>query len=78
MIPQLLALAAQYIAPAIASSAVGGAINAAMPKKGMTTPGQAPSMDQMDFNSLLAQPQQAQAQNSLPKLQLQNRLPRGY
>ena len=57
-------------------SLIGAGVSQAMPKKGMTQPGQIPQLGEqpVDFNALVGPQQQQPSQ--LPKLQLQSRLPR--
>lgn len=69
---------AMLFVKAAASAAASKAVASALPQNGMTTPGQSPSEQPMDLSALLSSAQQQQAKQELPKLQLQNRLPRQY
>lgn len=65
-----------WLAPMLASLGLSTGAQMAAPKYGMSQPGAVPQMenDQIDFSRLVGQ----QASTQLPKLQLQNRLPRPY
>lgn len=65
---------AMLFVKAAASAAAAKGVDALTPKTGMTTPGQTPQDTGMDLNALVSQAQAHQSE--LPKLQLQNRLPR--
>jgi hypothetical protein len=64
------------IMTAAVQALVSAGASAAMPKRGMTQPGQIPQLGEqpVDFNALVGPQQQQPSQ--LPKLQLQSRLPR--
>lgn len=70
VLPVILGLAMKYVAPAVASALVGGALNKLGGSKGVTQPGQVPTMEGMDIDALLAKPKQATDQSQLSRLTL--------
>lgn len=76
MAPLVMA-ALKFVGQALATAGAQQAVSAAVPKTSVVPTGAVPDAGGMDLNALVQQPQQAGG-SQLPKLQLQNRLPRPY
>lgn len=75
-LPVVVAAALKFIGQAVASAAAAKGVDAAIPKKSIVPTQDIPQSQAMDLNALVGQRQGQQSQ--LPKIQLQNRLPRPY
>lgn len=76
MDPATIMAAVKFIGQALATAGASQAVASAVPKTSINPAGAVPDSGDMDLNKLVGG--QQQQQSMLPKLQLQNRLPRPY